>query len=36
MTSYMIEHSELMPKSQKNKILSTGLPDNGFLENGIR
>ena len=31
MTSYMIKHCELMPKSQKNKILSIGLPENGFF-----
>ena len=37
MTSYMIKHSKLMPKSQKKKIFfSTGLPDMAISENGIR
>ena len=36
MTSYMIEHGKLIPKSQKSKILSTGIPDMAILENGNR
>ena len=37
MTSYMIKHSKLMPKSQKKiKKISTGLPDMAISENGIR
>ena len=31
MTSYMINHSKLITKAKKTKILSTGLPDNGFF-----
>ena len=34
MTSYMIKHSKLMPKSKKK--FSTELPDMAILENGIR
>ena len=36
MTSYMIKHSKLMPKSKKDKKFSTGLPDMAISENGIR
>ena len=36
MTSYMIKHSKLMPKSQKKNFFSTGLPDMAISENGIR
>ena len=34
MTSDMIKHGELMPKSQKKLNFLTGLPDMAILENG--
>ena len=36
MTSYMIKHGELMPKSKKKIFFLTWLPDMAILENGIR